>query len=386
MLAFAIEIFTTVMTVAGIGYYLLALWSARDFARSLKRSEAQIYPSVSILKPVKGVDPAMYESFSSHCRQDYPAEYEMLFAVSSMDDPAVAAVERLQTEFPERMIRIVLCTMVLGTNGKMSNLAQALGEARGEIVLINDSDIRVSPKYLRRIAAGFSAGDAGKPVGMVTALYRGRAHQTVWSKMEALGISTDFMAGVLTARKMEGGIHFGLGSTLAVSRTVLDAIGGLAPLVDHLADDYELGVRVARAGYRVGLLSEVVETSIPAYSFRPFWAHQLRWARAVRDARKLSYLGVVFTFGLPWACLNIIASGTSAESIALCSVALLARVALALGVGVGIGGDRQVLSDLWLLLPRDLVALAVWAWSYTGHTVNWRGEEFALKDGKLYRI
>jgi len=387
MIATAAEFATTFLAFAGLGYYLLALWSARAFARNLRRSLPASYPPVSILKPVKGLDPEMYASFASHCLQDYPGEYEILFGVSGLDDEAVAAIERLQAEFPTRDIRLLLCPAKLGANGKVSNLAQMLPQVRYEHVLINDSDIKVSPRYLRRIMAQFEAPlQPGGRVGMVTAPYRGRSHNTIGSRMEALGIATDFMAGVLTARHLERGIHFGLGSTLAVSREALDAIGGLAPLVDYLADDYELGARVARAGYEVALSGEVVETSVPPYSFRHFLAHQLRWARSTRDSRKLGYAGLAFTYGLPWALLNVACSGASLASIALFSITLAARVALALAVGGGILGDRRVVWDLWLLLPRDLVALGIWVWSYSGNTVAWRGEHFSLKDGKLQRL
>ncbi len=387
MISTVVAAITTVLTLAGLGYYLLALWSARSFARHLRQPVADFHPPVSILKPVKGLDPAMYDSFASHCRQEYAGEYEILFAVSSPADPAVTAIQRLQAEFPERSIRLVLCPESLGANGKVSNLVQVLPQARFEYLLINDSDIHVSPSYLASIMAQFaSAAHAGRRVGMVTAPYRGRAHGTLGSKMEALGISTDFIPGVLTARHLEDGIHFALGSTLAISLEALNAIGGLAPLVDYLADDYELGVRVARSGFEVALSGEVVDTFVPAYSFRQFLAHQTRWARSTRDSRKLGYAGLAFTYGLPWAFFNFIASGASLASIALLSVTLAARVALALAVGVGIVGDRQVLRDLWLLPARDLVALGIWIWSFAGNTVAWRGEEFALKDGKLHRL
>jgi len=324
----------------------------------------------------------MYVSFASHCRQQYAGDYEILFGVSCMDDPSVAAVEQLKAEFPQVAIRLVLCPEVLGTNGKVSNLAQMAPQASFAHILINDSDIKVSPRYLERAMAPFA--DAN--VGMVTALYRGRAHGTMGSKMEALGISTDFAAGVLTARKLEGGIRFGLGSTLAVSREGLDAIGGLAPLADYLADDYELGARIAGKGYRVELMDEVVETTIPAYSSRQFLAHQLRWARGMRDARKMGYAGVLFTFGLPWAILNVIAGGASLSSLALLSLLCAARVTLALAVGVGVVGDMRVLRDLWLLPVRDMIALFVWAWSYAGNTITWRDQTFVLKDGRMQRV
>jgi ceramide glucosyltransferase len=384
---------TTALAWAGIGYYLLALWSARAFVHSLRRPHAPYSPPVSILKPVRGLDHEMYSAFASHCRQEYAGEFEILFGVSSLGDPAVVVIHELQEEFPDHAIRIIECPEVLGANGKVSNLVQMLPHARHPYILINDSDIVVSPHYLSRVMAGFAPSPAHKrTVGMVTAPYRGRAHgkprkePTLGSRMEALGISTDFFPGVLTARYIEGGIHFGLGSTLAVSRDALRHIGGLAPLVDYLADDYELGARIAAAGFDIELSPEVVETWVPPYDLSGFLEHQLRWCRSTRDSRRWGYTGLIFTFGLPWAFCNLIASGASLESIATFVLALLVRVALALVVGVGILGDAQVLRDLLLLLPRDLIALVLWGWSFAGDTVTWRGERFLLKHGKLTRI
>lgn len=382
MLALVVESITTILALCGLGYYLAALWSARAFVRSRRPAASSFHPSVSILKPLKGFDHDMYASFASHCCQQYAGEYEILFGVSSMDDPAVPAVEQLQAGFPQVAIRLVVCPEVLGANGKVSNLAQMVPEARFGHILINDSDIRVSSRYLERAMAPF----ADSKVGMTTALYRGRAYGTLGSKLEALGITTDFAAGVLTARKLEGGIRFGLGSTLAMSRAALDSIGGLAPLVDHLADDYELGARIAAQGYRIELIDEVVETTVPAYSFKQFLAHQLRWARGMRNARKWGYAGVLFTFGLPWAILNLIAAGASLSSLALLSLVCAARVTLALAIGVGVLRDNQVLRDMWLLPLRDMLALGVWAWSYAGNTVVWRDETFTLQNGRLQSI
>jgi ceramide glucosyltransferase len=323
----------------------------------------------------------------SHCRQRYAGRFEIVFGVSSLDDPAVGEIERLKAEFPECAIRLVECRELLGTSGKVSNLVQMLREARYEHVLINDSDICVSPQYLTRVMACF----ADAQVGMVTAPYIGRTAEggsgrTMWSRLEALGISTDFLPGVLTARKLEGGIRFGLGSTLAMSRSALAKAGGLEPLVECLADDYEMGARIAAAGYKVELCCEVVETTVPAYRFRGFWDHQLRWARSTRDSRKLGYMGLGITYALPWAVMACVASGFELWSFSLLSVVLLARVAVALSVGVGVLRDGQVLRDLWLLPVRDFFGLWFWAWSFAGDTVVWRGELFRLKDGRITRV
>ena len=257
----------------------------------------------------------MYESFRSHCLQDYP-EYEIIFGVSDPADPALQLVERLKLEFPQCAIRAMICAENLGSNTKVSNLAQMLRQAKYENILVNDSDIRVPSDYLRRVMAPL----ADPQVGLVTCLYRGIASPTLGSRLEALGISTDFSAGVLAARQLEGGIRFGLGSTLAFRRRDLEAIGGFEALVDYLADDYEIGRRMAERGLRVTLSDVVVETFLPAYTLRQFVDHQLRWGRTVRDSRRWGYLGLGADFWIP---LGIVGSG--AESGCALGVGLAGR-------------------------------------------------------------
>ena len=306
-IAVVVQGVVALLTLCGVAYGLIALWSARDFERAGRGGSAggDIAPGVSILKPVKGVDARMYAGFVSHCAQEYAGEFELLFGVSSLEDAAVREVARLRVEFPGVNIRLVECKERLGASGKMSNLVQMLPEARFEHVIVNDSDIRVSSKYLERVMAGF----VDESVGLVTVPYWGRAEGGLWSRLEALGISTDFMPGVLVARKLEGGIRFGLGSTLATTKTALATIGGFEAMVDQLADDYELGARLSAAGYKVALVREVVETTVPAYSLRGFCEHQLRWARSTRDSRRWGYVGVGVTFVLPWSMAAMVASG-----------------------------------------------------------------------------
>jgi ceramide glucosyltransferase len=377
--------------MAGMGYFLAALIAARIFLAARRKPLTPYAPGVSLLKSLKGLDPGMIDAFRSHCRQSYSGEFELLFGVASLEDPAAQAVKQLQAEFPERSIRLIDCPQRLGANGKVSTLIQLVPHARYNYLLINDSDITVSPRYLERVIACFSpnadsAGKTATDVGLVTALYRGRAHHTLPSRLEALGIATDFQAGVLLSKMIEGGLRYGLGSTLAVSREALDKIGGLAPLVDHLADDFELGARVSAAGYRVALSAEVVETNIAAYGWRGFLDHQLRWARTVRDARPWGYAGLIFTHGLGWALLNVLASGASLLSLWLLGLSFFLRLTLAMTVGAEVLADRQVLRSLWLLPLRDLVAMGVWVAGFAGNTIVWRGERFALKNGKLHRV
>ena len=221
---------------------------------------------------------------------------------------------------------------------------------------------------------------------MVTCLYRGVAAPTVRSRLESLGISTDFCAGVLVARQLENGIRFGLGSTLAFRRADLERIGGFESFVDFLADDYELGRRIAGLGLRVVLSDVVVETHLPAYDLRGFLAHQLRWARGVRDARAGGYIGLISTYGLMWALLAAITARGAPWSWTALGLTVLLRFVVALLVGKSVLRDRQLLKNLWLLPVRDLVAVAVWTASFAGHTVTWRGDRFELKKGRLIRI
>ena len=377
MMIFVSSIVATVLAFCGMGFYILCLWSVRCFRRESRKPSPEFAPPVSILKPLRGVDPEMYESFRSHCVQDYP-EYEIIFGVNEADDPAVDAVHQLMREFPSCKIRLVICPQVLGTNRKTSNVTQMLQDARYDHILINDSDIFVTPDYLRRAMAPF-----GNPeVGMVTCPYRGIAANTLGSKLESVGISTDFFAGVLSAWKIEHGLHFALGSTLAMTRIALDAIGGLEPLVDHLADDFELGSRIAKAGFEVVLVDLVVETHLPAYSFRGFFEHQMRWARSTRDSRRAGYFGVLLTFGLPWAMIAVLlARGAWWSWIVLAAAALL-RGAVALQVA-GVVRDSCIKRHLWLVPLRDLIAFWVWFASFTGHQVHWRGDIFILENGRI---
>jgi ceramide glucosyltransferase len=377
------QIITAFGAISSSLYYLLCLWGAAAFLRERRTSASagsrQDLPPISVLKPLKGTDPGIYESFRSHCLQDYP-QYELVFGVSDPNDPAVASVQQLQLEFPRSQIRLVDCSERLGANVKVSNLTQMLPVARYEWLIVNDSDIRVDSDYLRRVTAPLT--DA--KVGLVTCLYRGVPAATLGSRLESLGISTDFCAGVLAARQLEG-TRFGLGSTLAFRRTDLGRIGGFESLLDYLADDYELGKRLAALGLSVTLSDEVVATHLPPYDLRGFLSHQLRWARGVRDSRAGGYLGLGLTFGAFWSCLTVAAACGAGWSWALLALTFFLRFAVAVVVGVRVLHDRTVSSSLWLIPMRDLIAFGVWVASFAGHSVMWRGDRFELRNGRLKR-
>jgi len=366
-------------------YYILCLWSVRAFLKESKFVAAihstQSLPPVSILKPLKGTDPQIYASFRSHCLQDYP-EFEIIFGVSDALDPAVASVEQLKREFPQRSIQLVVCPKILGPNVKVSNLEQMVQVAKYQHLLVNDSDIQVERDYLRRIIAPLSDNE----VGLVTSLYRGVTAPTLGSQLESLGISSDFCAGVVVARWLESGLHFGLGSTLAFRRKELESLGGFKAIVDFLADDYELGQRIASLGLHVLLSDVVVETHLPAYDFSGFLSHQMRWARGVRDARLGGYIGLVSTFGFLWGLLGVLFASGARWAWIVFGIVLVLRILVALAVGRLVLKDRQLIAHLWLLPVRDLVAVGIWIISFWGSTVKWRGDRFKLKNGRLIRI
>ena len=254
-----LAIISIVGTICGILYCVVSLLCTVSFAlRHRDKAGMPFAPPVSILKPLCGLDPHAYASLRSHCTQDYPA-FEIIFGVADPADEILPTVEKVRAEFPDVPVKLVHCPQSLGTNLKISNLVQMLPHARHELLLINDSDIQVPSDYLRRVLAPLK----NRSVGMVTCLYRGAAAESIGSKLESLGISSDFIPGVLTANRFDGGLRFGLGSTLAFSRKALDAAGGFIPLTDYLADDYQLGYRISQAGLKVELADCVVDHYLP---------------------------------------------------------------------------------------------------------------------------
>jgi ceramide glucosyltransferase len=385
----AIEFVAAIGTVGSLFFYFLSALGLVSFLRYRRNPVEQptlpisSLPPVSILKPLKGIDPEIWENFCSHCEQNYP-EFQLIFGVTDPADPAVEIVRKLQAKYPNLAIELTVCDRVLGTNIKVSNLAQMLRAVRHEILLVNDSDIRVPPDYLRKVIAPL----ADSSVGLVTCLYRGIACPTLGSRLEAIGIATDFVPGVLSARLLEQGLHFGLGSTLAFRHRDLEAVGGFQALADYLADDYELGKRIAAAGKKIELSAATVATLLPAYTIRQFLGHQLRWSRTIRDARRWGYAGLIFTFGLPWALLTVAAARGALWAYALFALMFAVRFVVAYIAANAVLDDRQMfgnelIANIFLLILRDLIAPIVWIASFMGNRIYWRGDVFDLKGGRL---
>jgi ceramide glucosyltransferase len=360
-------VIAVVLVVCGIAYNLLAVVGALRFGR--RASTGSFRPPLSILKPVKGRDPEFYEAIRSHAAQDYP-EFEMLFGVADADDPALSDIARLQAEFPARSIRVIR-TVNDAPNRKVGSLEILAREARFDVMLVNDGDIRVEPGYLARVLSLLE--DDG--VGLVTCLYRGRG-VSVAAKAEALGIATEFAPSVLVARLLSP-TGFALGSTMAFRRRELGAIGGFTALREFLADDYQLGARISALGKRVAMADTVVETGLGTGSWGSVWRHQLRWSRTIRISRPAGYAGYVVTQATFW-CVVAALAGHPVVSVAGLAVRMLAAAAAMRALRV------RELGELVFVPLRDLFGFAVWCGGLTGNHVEWRGERFRLlRDGRM---
>lgn len=369
------------LAIAPLIYYLVAIFAAwRFFIRERARRILSDSPPVSLLKPVRGVDFASYENFRSFCTLDYP-EYEILFCVNEMNDPAVPVIRKLQREFPDRRIEIFSDAEQIGTNRKVNNLALLTKKARYELLVQSDGDVRVGPQYLREVIAPL----LDPAVGVVSCFYRGVAEKNFWAEMEAVGAASDFFAGALVAN-LPGEVTFALGASVATTKTWLNKIGGYEALADFLADDYEIGNRVHRAGGKALLSREAVWTMYPAQSFKDFWEHQVRWARTVRLVRPASFFGLIFTHGLPLAILGMIAAPSSALGGAILGAYVVLRLLMAWVVGVWGVKDEVLARKLWLVPLRDAIHFAVWLAGFTSNRVTWSGTQFEIHNGRMKEV
>jgi ceramide glucosyltransferase len=366
------------LALAPLVYYVLAtLVALRFFGRERARQLDNYTPPVSVLKPVRGIDFGSHENFASFCRQEYP-DYEILFAVNDDQDAAVPMIRRIISEFPEREIRLLVGAEHFGANRKVNKLARLAREAQNEVLVLTDGDVRVGPHYLCEVVAPL----ADRKIGAVTSFYRGIAENNLGAEIEAIGASSDFFAGVLMAGWMEG-ITFALGSSIATTKEWLAKMGGFATIADGLADDYELGYRIAKAGGEVVLSREPVWTVYPAQTLRSFWDHQVRWARTVRLSRPLSYVGLLFTQGLPWALLAVLVAPAKWIAGVYLLAYLILRFAMAWTVGVWGVGDEVLRGKIWLVPLRDAVHFIIWLASFGSNHVRWGNAEYVIRHGRM---
>lgn len=369
-----------ILTAAPFVYYLLALYSSWQFFRRAPfqgPTKSDFTPPVSILKPVRGLDPEAYQNFASFCRQDYP-QYELVFCVGTMDDPVLPVIEQLKRDFPERRIRVLFGSRRAAVNDKAAKLARLASEAQYEYLIINDSDVRVRPDYLRTIVAPL----ADRNVGAVTCLYVSTGEETFVESLQTIGMVSDFYAGLLVARQLDG-VKFTLGPSIATTRARLAAFGGYQSIENRPGDDLLVGRLIAAQGYEIKLLSYSVETVADYQSIRELLHKRMRWMVVMRHLRPWGHAGLLFTLGLPWSIVAI-AVHPALETVCGYLGAYLA-LRFAMTWTIGIWGLKQ--TALWKTLPLvaawDAIAVAIWLASFTRNTVRWRGGDYYIRDGML---
>ena len=372
-----------VLALVPLAFYLFGAWAAWRFFGQARRATppvADFLPPVSILKPVRGLDRGAYENFASFCRQDYP-EYEILFAATEENDPAVSVIRQLMRDFPDRPIRLFIGVERTGANDKVAKLCRLAREARHSLLVITDSDVRVAPDYLRDVAALF----ADPRVGAVTALYRALEAPSFGAALDAVSAAASFAPSALVARTLEG-LKFTMGSTMATTRERLAEIGGFEALLDLHSDDYEFGRRIAARGYRVELAPKPVDMEFPSETFGDYLRHELRWVIGIRHIRPGGHFGMIMTHGLFWAALAALVAPTDALAVAW----LCAYLAVRLGTGwvVGVWGlrDPVLRRKLWLLPVHDFFAFLAWLASFAVNRIEWRGLIFTLEKGRMVPV
>jgi ceramide glucosyltransferase len=359
-------------------YYLLALYSTARFFSATKQSSpnTDFLPPISCLKPIKGLDEDAYENYASFCRQDYP-EYEIVFCVDR-GDPALPLLEKLVREFPERKIRLLFGSGRNAINDKCGRLYRLTNEAAYDIFVITDGDVRVRPDYLRTIVSPFR----DPKVGAATCLYVSTEETNFVQELQSVGMISDFFAPVMVAWQLDD-LNVTFGQTIVTTRKAVMAYGGYEVLENRPADDVYAGRLVAEQGFEVKLLPYVVQSVADFKSMSDLLHKRTRWMTVQRLMRPWGHLGLIFTFGLPWALLAVAIHPTAAVAIAYLGGYAVCRVAITWMIGAR--GMKQ--SGLWKKMPLiplwDAIAFGMWLASFGRRTIRWRGVDYFLRDGKL---
>ncbi len=368
--------FVLLPALAPLVYYCLAIYSGQVYFRCLRKLpllDRSFTPPVSILKPVRGLDHQAYENFASFCHLDYP-DYEILFAVADTDDPVIPIIEKLQKNHPKQAIRLIVGVEQLGITLKTNSLVRLAQEAKHELLVVNDSDVRVEEDYLRDVVAPF----ADSKVGCVTAFFRGLTEGSFVADVDAVGVPTDSSASTLVARTL-GSMDFALGWTMATTKTRLAEIGGFQSLVNHHSDDFALGNEIFKRGYRIELMRKPVWMVFPRETLRDFFKHELRWSILLKNLRPGGYAAMAMTFGLPWAALVALVVPSSAVALAYFAAYLVLRLAVAWTIGVWGLQDPVVRRRLGLVPVRDALNFCVYVASFFSNTVRWRGVAYRVQ-------
>lgn len=366
----------TTLAAAAMGYMVVAAL-ARRWRPPPPRTVPRTVPPATVLKPLCGAEPGLYEQLRSFCQQSC-AELQIVCGVRDADDPALEVVRRLQGEFPGLDLEIAANSTQHGTSGKVSNLINMLPLARYHHLVIADSDVRVGPDYLHRVIAPL----LDQRVGIVTCLYRGCPRPGLWSLLGALFINEWFMPSVRVAACF-GMRSFASGATIALRRETLSRIGGFAAIVNQLADDYRLGEITRRAGLRTVLCDVEVETSVEEATLCDLAHHELRWLRTIRTVQPLGYALCGVTFGVPVAILGCLLASGSGVSIVMLVITVAARFVID-------SAPRKawpLFAQLWLVALNDLLAFSLWWWGFATRRVQWRQVRYRVaRDGTVQPI
>jgi ceramide glucosyltransferase len=379
------QLATLILATAPFAYYLLCILAAKRFSREEPDGEAAPEGScvpISILKPVRGIDRGSYKNFASFCQIDY-RDYELVFCVGEPADPAVPIIERLIHEHPQRSIRLVVSTEKLGVNDKLNNLTRLVREARHELLVMCDSDVRVEPSYLRAIARAFQS----PRVGAATLLFRSDADPSLICYLDCIGSGNDFWSSTLVARMLRNGLHFTHGATMAVRRKLLAEIGGWESRVNHHSDDHWLGSSIAARGHQVALVDERVWMVYPARSLRDYLHHENLRAIRIRTTSPWGYAGLLFTQGLAWAILAAAVAPSKPIAVAYLATYLVLRSLSVWVTGTSVLKDPVIRRVWWLAPLRDAIGFYVWVAGYFSSRMGWRGLHFkSVRGGRLVPI
>jgi ceramide glucosyltransferase len=361
-------------------YYGIALFSCWRFFRRPRRRDAGFTPPVSILKPIRGLDPDAYANFASFCRQDYP-EYELLFCVGDREDAALPLIDRLTQEFPERRIRVLFGSGRDASNDKVAKLARLVGEAQYEHVVINDSDVRARPDYLRSVMAPL----ADPKVGAVTCFYVSLEEAGFVDRLQSVGMMSDFYAGIVVAWQLDG-VKFALGPTIATTREHLAAFGGYQSIENRPADDLLVGRLIADQGYEVELSRYLVETVADYHSMSELVHKRLRWIVVMRHMRPWGHFGLLFTLGLPWSIAAVAVHPSLVTAAVYLGGYFAMRCAITAMIAVWGLQRRSYWRKMGLIPVWDAVAFLIWAASFARRSIRWRGSDYYIRGGALVPV
>lgn len=383
MLSQAADDLFLVLAATPFLYYLLVLYSTfRFFWRVQDRlsPDSGFTPPVSNLKPLRGLDPEAYENLASYCCQDYP-DYELIFCVGDVGDPSLPVLEKLKRDFPQSQIRILIGSDRNAINDKVAKLVRMASEARHEVLVLNDSDVRVEPDYLRTVVAPLR----DPKVGGVTCLYVSTEDKNITQHLQSIGMISDFFPGIFVARQLDG-IKFAFGQTIVTTRSRLEAFGGFEAIENRPADDLLVGRYIAQQGYKVELLPYAVKTVPDYHSFKDLFVKRLRWLTVMRHMRPWGHVGLAFTQGLPWSLAALIAHPSDGIGFAYFGAYLIFRSGITWLVGAWGLKQRGLWKKMPLIFVWDATAFVIWLLTFGRRRIRWRNVDYRIRDGMLVPV